>query len=194
MYSLSVDGGTLQQALKYPSVERVTVCELDRRVVELCEEFFPAFGRPFRDPRVELVIEDAFQYLEHTDRKFDVIIADTTDPIGEAKKLFTPEFCRLMSNALAKNGTVTTQCEQMYFNTALIKRMIEIGKSLARYATYYYTCVPTYPGGTIGFLYMSDQHWEKGFGKPHPGSMKYFNDDVHRGAFALPQFLQQALR
>lgn len=188
------DGGSLQQVLKHPGVEQAVVCELDRRVVEVCQEHFPQFGRPYDDPRAELVIEDAFTYLQHADRQFDVIIADTTDPIGEAEKLFSPEFYRLMASVLAPGGAVTTQCEQMYFNTGLIKQMIGIARELKRYATYYYTLVPTYPGGSIGFLYMSDTHWESGFGKPMPAGLRYLNPEVQRAAFALPEFLRLALQ
>ncbi|MCX8024835.1 MAG: hypothetical protein N3A60_06505, partial [Thermanaerothrix sp.] len=82
------DGGSLQQVLRYPSVERAVVCELDRRVVEVCREHFPAFGDPYRDPRAEVVFQDAFTYLENPPYKFDVIVSDTTDPIGPAEKLF----------------------------------------------------------------------------------------------------------
>jgi spermidine synthase len=187
------DGGTLQQVLRYATIEQVVVCELDRRVVEVCTQFFPNFGRPFDHSRVRLVIGDAFEYLECTDRKFDVIIADTTDPIGEAEKLFTAEFYELMVKALTDNGVITAQCEQMYFNALLIKRMMEIAKGLVQHPAYYHTLVPTYPGGGIGFLYMSDAHWQKGLGKPYPGEMSYLNRDVHKAAFALPEFFREFL-
>jgi spermidine synthase len=187
------DGGALREVLRHPGVERAVVCELDRRVVEVCAEHFPGFGRPLDDPRAELVIEDAFDYLQRPDQRFDVIIADTTDPIGEAEKLFSPEFYRLMADALTPGGAITTQCEQMYFHTDLIREMVQIGRSLARHAAYYWTHVPTYPGGTIGFLYLSDTPPERGFGKAHPEGMRYFNAEMHRAAFALPEFLRQAL-
>lgn len=187
------DGGTLQQVLKHSSVEQAVVCELDRGVVELCEKHFPAFEKPFQNPRSQLVIEDAFDYLQRPDSKFDVIMADTTDPIGEAEKLFSPEFYRLMANALTPGGVVVTQCEQMYFNTDLIQEMVGIGRSLKKHAGYFYTLVPTYPGGSIGFLYMSDTHWSEGFGRAYPEGLQYFNAGVHQAAFALPEFLKQAL-
>jgi spermidine synthase len=170
------------------------LCELDRRVVESCREFFPEFGRSFDDARVELVIQDAFDYLQRTEHKFDVIIADTTDPVGEAAKLFSDEFYGLMMAALRENGVVVTQCEHIYLDTHLIKAMMEIARSLAHHPAYYYTTVPTYPGGGIGFLYISDVPWEKGLGKPYPGPMNYLNREVHQAAFALPEFLKRLLR
>jgi spermidine synthase len=187
------DGGSAQQVLRHPGIEKVVVCELDRRVVELCEEHFPAFGRPFGDPRVELVIQDAFQYLKETDRRFDVIIADTTDPVGEAEKLFSEEFYQLMAGALTPGGAITTQCEQMMFDGGLIRDMLEMGRGLAEHAAYYYACVPTYPGGTLGFLYLSDTHWEQGFGKPLPDGLDYLNHEMQQAAFALPEYLRRML-
>lgn len=189
------DGGTLQQVLKYPSIEKVTVCELDRRVVELCGEYFPQFGRPFGDERVELVIEDAFTYLERVESgSFDAILSDTTDPIGEAEKLFTEEFYRLMANALKKGGAIAAQCEQMYFDLDLIQNMLEIGKKFGSESAYYYSIIPTYPGGGIGFLYVSDTPWTAGLGKQYPDRLKYLNSEIHKSAFALPEFAAVRLR
>lgn len=187
------DGGTLQQVLRHSSVEQVVVCELDKQVIEVSQQFFPDFGNPFADNRVNLMIKDAFEYLQQTEQKFDVIIADTTDPIGPAKKLFTSEFYSLMVEALTPDGVVVTQCEQMYFDLQLIKEMVTIAKGLVHYPAYYHTLVPTYPGGGIGFLYMSNTPWYNGLDKPYPSEMKYLNPDVHKAAFALPEFLKRFL-
>jgi spermidine synthase len=188
------DGGTLQQVLRYPSVKRAVVCELDRRVVEVCAEHFPAFGRPFDNPRAELVVQDAFQYLQTAGPDFDVIISDTTDPIGMAERLFSAEFYHLMAKALRPGGAIVTQCEQMFFDAALIKDIYTLASQLARHPAYYHTLVPTYPGGGIGFMYISDTPWTEGLQKPYPpGTMHYLNPDVHRAAFALPEFFRRQL-
>jgi spermidine synthase len=187
------DGGAAQLALRYSTVEQVVVCELDRRVVELSNEHFPCFGNPYADDRVELVIQDAFDYLKQPDNKFDVIISDTTDPIGEAEKLFSIEFYELMVNALTKYGAIATQCEQMYFNGPLIKEMMTIAKTLVKYPAYYHAIIPTYPGGGIGFMYMSNVPWQSGIGRPYPDGMNYFNSDVHKAAFALPEFFKKSI-
>lgn len=188
------DGGALQQVLRYPSVKEAVICELDRRVVEVCRQHFPGFGDPFADPRARLVIQDAFYFLRESGETFDAIIADTTDPIGEAEKLFSEEFYRLMVAALNPGGAITTQCEQMYFDRALIKDMVDMARGLVKHPAYYYTLVPTYPGGEIGCLYLSDTPWEQGLDTPYPpGEMHYLNPGVHRAAFALPEFLRKTL-
>lgn len=188
------DGGTLQQVLRYPSVEEVVICELDQRVVELSRQHFPFFGDPWKDPRVRLVIRDAFAYLQENPGQFDVIISDTTDPIGMAERLFSEEFYRLLAAALTPNGAAATQCEQMFFDTALIQRIYLTARKLVKHPAYYYAHVPSYPGGVIGFMYLSNRPWESGLGKPYPpGENHYLNPEIHRAAFALPEFFRRVL-
>jgi len=151
------DGGSLQQALRYPSVEEVVVCELDQRVVDLSREYFAAsFGDPWSDPRARLLIRDAFGYLEENPGQFDVIISDTTDPIGMAERLFSDEFYGLLVRSLVPGGAAATQCEQPFFDIELIKEIYKSAKALMKNPAYYYANIPTYPGGGIGFMYVSD--------------------------------------
>ena len=189
------DGGSLQQVLRYPSVEEVSICELDQRVVDLSREYFAAsFGDPWSDPRSKLLMRDAFGYLEENPGTFDVIISDTTDPIGMAERLFSDEFYKLMVRALAPGGAAATQCEQPYFDTELIKTIYQTAKSLTKNPAYYYTNVPTYPGGGIGFMYVSDTPWENGLKTPYPpGVNNYLNPEIHKAAFALPEFFRKEL-
>ncbi len=188
------DGGSLQQVLRYPNVEEVVVCELDRRVIETSREHLTFFGDPYSDPRVQIVIQDAFIFLAGKQGYFDVIISDTTDPIGEAEKLFSETFYRMMVTALRSGGTIATQCEQMFFDAALIKDILQMAGGLVKNPAYYYAMVPTYPGGGIGFMYVSDEPWTNGLNKPYPpGKMNYLNPDIHKAAFSLPEFFKQTL-
>ena len=189
------DGGSLQQVLRYPSVEEVAVCELDQRVVDLSREYFAdSFGDPWSDPRSKLLIRDAFGYLEENPGTFDVIISDTTDPIGMAERLFSDDFYKLIVRALAPGGAAATQCEQPFFDTELIKQIYQSAKTLTKNPAYYYANIPTYPGGGIGFMYVSDTPWEDGLKTPYPpGENKYLNPEIHRGAFALPEFFRKEL-
>lgn len=188
------DGGSLQQLLRYPSVKEAVVCELDRKVVDYSRQYFPAFGDPWSDPRAKLVVKDAFEYLKEPGNTFDVIVSDTTDPIGMAERLFSEEFYELMWSALNPGGAIATQCEQPYFDTALIKDILGFAKKLAKNPDYYYAQIPTYPGGGIGFMYLSNAPWENGLTRAYPpGQMNYLNPDVHRAAFALPEFFRREL-
>lgn len=189
------DGGSLQQVLRYPSVEQVVICELDQRVVDLSREYFSAsFGDPWADPRATLLVRDAFGYLEENPGQFDVIISDTTDPIGMAERLFSDEFYNLMVRALVPGGAASTQCEQPFFDTELIKQIYKSAKALTKNPAYYYANIPTYPGGGIGFMYVSNTPWENGLKTPlPPGVNNYINPEVHKAAFALPEFFKRDL-
>lgn len=188
------DGGSLQQVLRYPSVEEAVVCELDQKVVDYSRQYFPAFGDPWSDPRARLLVRDAFGYLEENPGQFDVIISDTTDPIGMAERLFSDEFYKLMVRALTPGGAAATQCEQPFFDTALIQQIYRSARALTKNPAYYYAHIPTYPGGGIGFMYVSDTPWTNGLNTPYPpGVNNYLNPDVHRAAFALPEFFRREL-
>lgn len=189
------DGGSLQQVLRYPSVMEAVVCELDQRVVELSRQYFSAsFGDPWADSRTKLLARDAFDYLEANPGQFDVIISDTTDPIGMAERLFSDEFYKLMVRALVKGGAAATQCEQPFFDTELIKQIYKSAITLTKNPAYYYANIPTYPGGGIGFMYVSDTPWEHGLKTPYPPGMNnYINPEIHKAAFALPEFFRREL-
>lgn len=188
------DGGSLQQVLRYPSVQEAIVCELDQRVVDISRENFTFFGDPWADPRAKLVIQDAFEYLKGQEGSFDVIVSDTTDPIGMAERLFSEEFYQLMARALTPGGAVATQCEQMFFDSGLIKDIYNFVQRLAKNPAYYHALIPTYPGGGIGFMYMSDTPWTEGVKTPYPpGMMNYLNPEIHRAAFALPEFFRRQI-
>ena len=188
------DGGALQQALRYPSVQEAVVCELDQRVVDLSREHFKRFGDPWSHPRAKLLVRDAFGYLEENPGQFDVIISDTTDPIGMAERLFSDEFYKLMVRALTPNGAAATQCEQPFFDTELITQIYQSAKALTKNPAYYYANIPTYPGGGIGFMYVSNTPWENGLKTPYPpGVNNYLNPDIHKAAFALPEFFRKEL-
>jgi spermidine synthase len=188
------DGGSLQQVLRYPSVEEAIVCELDQRVVDLSREHFASFGDPWADPRAKLLVRDAFGFLEENPGQFDVIISDTTDPIGMAERLFSDEFYKLLVRALTPTGAAATQCEQPFFDTELIKTIYQTAKTLVKNPAYYYANIPTYPGGGIGFMYVSNTPWENGLKTPFPpGVNNYINTDVHKAAFALPEFFRKEL-
>jgi len=188
------DGGSLQQVLRYPSLEEVVVCELDQRVVDVSRAHFDFFGNPWADPRSKLVVRDAFQYLEEEPGSFDAIISDTTDPIGMAERLFSEEFYRLMWRALTPGGALATQCEQMFFDADLILDIYALARKLARSPAYYHALIPTYPGGGIGFMYISDTPWSVGLKTSYPpGQMNYLNPQVHQAAFALPEFFRQRM-
>ena len=99
-----------------------------------------------------------------------------------------------MWSALNPGGALATQCEQPFFDAALIKDILGFARRLAKNPAYYYANIPTYPGGGIGFMYVSNTPWTDGLARAYPpGQMNYLNPDIHRAAFALPEFFRREL-
>lgn len=149
---------------------------------------------PWSDARAKLLVRDAFGYLEESPDQFDVIISDTTDPIGMAERLFSDEFYKSMVRSLISGGAAATQCEQPFFDRALIRQLYQSARALTKNPAYYYANIPAYPGGGIGFMYVSDTSWEDGLKTPvPPGINSYINPEIHKAAFALPEFFRREL-
>jgi len=111
------DGGTLREVLKHKTVEKAVMVEIDELVVEVSKIYLGIDRGAFDDPRAEIIIGDGVEYVKNTKEKFDVIIIDSTDPVGPAKRLFSEEFYRSAYNALNEQGIVVTQAGSVYLFT-----------------------------------------------------------------------------
>ncbi len=184
------DGGAVREVIKHPSVERVVLCEIDPEVVRVAREYLPQLASGLDDERVEIIHADGVAYVaEHTDA-FDVIITDSTDPLGPGEVLFSESYYRNAHKALTENGIATCQLESYFYHTHVISGLFNTFSEIFPLTAYYYTQVPTYPSGLIGFAFLS-----KG---PHPlrdmdqdraaalTGLEYYSPAIHRAAFALP--------
>jgi spermidine synthase len=189
------DGAALKELLRYPCIEEVVVCELDKRVIEICSKFFPSFASAWDDKRVKVKIGDAFEYLEKSpESSFDVILSDSTDPIGPAENLFSEKFYSLIVRALTPEGAAACQCDQPDFNPEIVSRLYRIAKELVKHPAYYWALMPSFIGGAIGMIYLSNHPWQDGLNKPYPpGENRYLNEETHKAAFALPEHFKKAL-
>lgn len=191
------DGGSIREIVKYKSIEEVHLCEIDKEVVEVSKRHLPNLSSGFYDPRVKVFYEDGAQFIKDKKGEYDVIIVDSTDPVGAAVVLFEEPFYRDMYAALKADGIVVSQCESIYYHQALIKRMFEFISDIFQITGYYYSLVPTYPSGTIGFAFCSKKY--------HPlkdvdetridelGKLKYYTPQIHRASFCLPAFIKEIL-
>lgn len=194
------DGMLLQEVCRHKEVQKVILVEIDQMVIEACKQhlkFAPA-GR-FDDPRVEIVVADGAVYLQDpaNRNKFDIIIADTLDPVGPGESLFEPEFYESMHAALRPNGIVCTQGENMWINFDLVRDLVSCCADIFDYAEYATTSVPSYPCGQIGFV-LGRKGSEKSCSVPvrrltFQEDLKWYNPQMHRAAFVLPQYLKTAL-
>ena len=197
------DGGVLREAVRHPEVERIDMCEIDADVVSVSKQFFSeTMATAFTDPRLTLIHDDAAVFLREPSRvgAYDVIIVDSSDPVGPAESLFQPAFYESMRAALAPGGIVCTQGECIWLHLPLISSVITACGAIFPTVEYAYTTIPTYPSGQIGFVICSLDNREGAARLPArlpapamDAALKYYTPQLHSAAFVLPAFAQKAL-
>jgi spermidine synthase len=195
------DGGVLREVAKHKSVEEIHMCEIDKQVVAVSKQFFSnTLATSFNDPRLKLLFCDATKYLleEGEMQNYDVIICDSSDPIGPAKELFSKDFYVLMCNALSETGILCTQCECQWNHLELISSVLNNTKNIFGNSAYAYTTIPSYPSGQIGFIIASKNSSTnvKTPLRKIPKSMKlnYYSKNIHKASFILPEFSDRLLK
>jgi spermidine synthase len=193
------DGGVLREALRHPEVEQVTLCEIDRGVIDLCRQHFPQISAgAYDDPRTRIVIADGTKFVAETDERFDVIMVDSTDPVGPGAVLFTQEFYADCRRALAKGGVLVTQNGIPFLQAGELKQSIGFFQDLFKDAYAYLATTPSYFGGPMSYGWATDnrklrQHDQKKIERRYKkaGSFptRYWRPDVHVAAFALPTYV-----
>lgn len=146
------DGGVAREVAKHPAVEEIHQVEIDGRVVELSKQYLPHMAAGFSSPKMNLTIGDGFEYMKNHTNEFDVIITDSSDPIGPAVSLFQETYFTLMKRALCDGGIVCSQGGTYWTDIEMIKSTIAHCKTQFPVATYATSSVSTYPCGQIGFI------------------------------------------
>jgi len=180
------DGGAATEFLKL-GLESITNVEIDSQVVEVSRKFFPALASSFLDSRVKLIIGDGAEFLAENKEKFDIIIVDSTDPVGPAEVLFQKEFYGSVKKALAKDGVIVTQSGSPFYQPNGLKLAYNGMRGVFSHVSVYTAFIPTYPSGFWSFTMGSDSALSRRDEKV--GAGKYFNEQILEGAFRLPQFL-----
>jgi spermidine synthase len=189
------DGGTAREVLRHKSVKKCVMVEIDRMVVDACREFIPQTSKDLDDPRMELIFGDGVKYVKETEEKFDVILVDSTDPIGPATPLFGVDFYRDVHKTLSDNGIVVSQGETPFFAPETQSSLLSILNNLFEKVLIYNFSNITYPGGLWSFTFATKGlHPIKDFDEKRVTDsnleFQYYNSDIHRAAFALPQFMK----
>ena len=195
------DGGALRTALQHP-IEQATLVEIDGTVVDLARKYLqPICGDAFDDPRSQLLITDGARFVAETDQRFDVIIVDSTDPVGTAQILFTSQFYGNCHRCLRPGGILITQSGVPFVQHEQLQRCAAALRARFADATFYMGAVPTYNGGPMAFGWASDQPTHR----HHDADLlrvryaqagirtRYYNPDVHLAAFALPNYVRELL-
>lgn len=186
------DCGVAREVCKYQNVKEIDMVEIDELVVKACKEHLPEVSGNLHDPRVNFLYVDGVQFAKEKENEYDVIIVDSSDPVGPAEQLFSESFYRNLQRALKEDGLMVCQSQSPIFHLDVLKQSYHHLSSLFPITKQYTAVVPTYPGGlwsfTIGSKKFTDIH-VKEFNK----DTKYVNQDILEGCFKLPKFLQDAL-
>ena len=196
------DGGVLRECCRHASIERIVQVEIDMAVIEMAKTWLPKHSDgAYDDPRVEIVIGDGLDYVRSTDERFDVIISDSTDPIGPGEALFTEDFYAGCKRCLADGGVVVTQ------NGVAFMQLDEVTTTARRLdaqfadAAFYGAAVPTYVGGIMTLAWGTDdpalrQHDVETLAKRFEDAgieTRYYTPAVHRAAFSMPRYVEAAI-
>ena len=186
------DGGAVRELVRYKSLLRIDMVEIDRDVVEVCKEFFPTMTSGLGDPRVNLFFEDGLRYIRSHSDEYDLIIVDSTDPFGPGEGLFSKEFYGNCFNALKDDGILVNQHESVFYReyASAMRRVHTIIRDLFPICRVYQAHIPTYPSGHWLFGFASKLfdplHDLDGSWKDLDIYTKYYNPELHMGCFALP--------
>ncbi|KAF8641738.1 hypothetical protein AX16_009815 [Volvariella volvacea WC 439] len=183
------DGGVVREVLKHDTVENVVLCDIDEAVVRVSKQYLPHMSSLLSDPRVTVFIGDGFKFLAENEATYDVIITDSSDPVGPAQSLFEKPYFQLLHDALAPGGHISTQGECLWIHLPLISDLKNITGGIFAVSEYAFTTIPTYPSGQIGFM-LAAKAPGRDLKTPVRGvpNTRYYNKDVHRAAFILPEF------
>ena len=194
------DGGTARELLRHDCYDEVVMVEIDDKVIEACKEHLPGIASAFGNPKLNLIVDDGIKYVkEAANGSFDIVIVDSTDPVGPAEGLFTVEFYKEVYRILSDDGIMVTQSESPRFNSKVFREIYQVYRSIfgQDQVHCYLAYIPTYPTGMWSFSYSSkgkahplngfNAEESKAFAKKH--GLKYYNEGIHQAAFALPNFV-----
>ena len=192
------DGGTAREVIKHKGVKGIYQVEIDAEVIAVAKKFFPSLGRSLEHPKVNVQVMDAVQYLRETREQFDVILIDSTDPvIDQSEGLFTVSFYRDCLNALTEHGVVAAQIGDIVFDRDIVLSVYRKLKKVFPAVKIFRAPIPSYTLIPFSFACCSKtEDPEKGLGISRFDrgfSTRYYTPQMHRAAFALPEYLRKDL-
>lgn len=197
------DGGAMRELLRHTGVERIVLAEIDGEVIDFSRKWLPTVSNgSFDDARVEIKIVDGVEYMREGDETFDLIIIDSSDPVGPSAVLFTEEFYRDCHKRLAPGGMLVTQSGLAAIHSDVVENTSLYFSRIFKHHGFYAITVPTFSGGVMTLGFATDDAEKM---SPAAGSIesrfeasgldtRYYSPAVHRGAFALPRYLDALLK
>ncbi len=196
------DGGTAREVMKHNSVNQVDMVEIDKTVVDASKQFLPNVG-DFDNPKLNVHYDDGITFVKGVSDPYDVIIIDGSDPVGPAKGLFEKDFYQYCYDALKENGVLTTQTESPWIRSyyPAIKKVYKTLDELFSNAGMYVCYIPLYPAGMWSMMCASKKTGafeDSVIKRAEEGvvsldDLKYYNPEIHKAAFALPNFVKEII-
>lgn len=191
------DGGVARECVRHDAVKSVTMVEIDGKVVELAKEYLPTISAAMREenPKLTVTIGDGLAHVAEKENYYDVIIVDCSDPIGPGEGLFQEPFYKNVNKALKEDGLFVQQTESPFLHQPLIHDVFEVVERNFPIARLYTAFIPLYPAGMHCFTMGSKKYdpctWEPN--RARNFETKYYNEDIQKAAFALPNFVKEIL-
>jgi len=190
------DGGVVREALKHPKVEQIVLVEIDDKVIEYSKTYLPEIAGALDDPRVRVVVGDGYRHIHDHPGEYDVIMVDSTEPVGPAVELFTRGFYRGLYDALREDGLFVAQTDNPWFKADLIRKVNRDIRDIFPLVRVYVANVPTYPSGLWTFTVGSKKYDPLTIDEKDVPDLdtKYYSPRLHKAAFALPRFVEELVR
>ncbi|MED4534806.1 spermidine synthase [Metabacillus fastidiosus] len=185
------DGGVIREVLKHSSVKKATLVDIDGKVIEYSKKYLPYIAGQLDDSRVDVQVGDGFMHIAKSENEYDVIMVDSTEPVGPAVNLFSKGFYAGISKALKDDGIFVAQTDNPWFTPDLISNVQRDVKEIFPITRLYLANIPTYPSGLWSFTIGSKKYdpLEVGEERFHEIDTKYYTKDIHKAAFVLPKFV-----
>lgn len=190
------DGGTVREVLKHEGISRIQQVEIDREIIAISKKYFPSLSSSLDHPKVNFLLMDAVQYVRDIKEKFDIILVDSTDPVIEQSEgLFTVSFYRDCLNALTEQGILASQVGDISFDTGVVLDVFSKLKEVFPIVRIFRAPIPSYTLVPYSFAFCSKTiRPEMGLGPSRFSKSfqtRYYNDQIHKAAFALPEHLRK---
>ncbi|MBS4200738.1 spermidine synthase [Bacillus sp. FJAT-49732] len=189
------DGGVIREIMKHPSVQKAVLVDIDGKVIEYSKKYLSSIAHELDNERVEVKVGDGFMEIAQSENEYDVIMVDSTEPVGPAVNLFTKGFYAGISKALKEDGIFVAQTDNPWFKADLIREVQQDVKEIFPITKLYIANIPTYPSGMWTFTLGSKRYdplavEESRF---HSIETNYYTKDLHKAAFVLPKFVSDLI-
>ncbi|MCR8658905.1 polyamine aminopropyltransferase [Paenibacillus endoradicis] len=190
------DGGVIREIMKHPKVKKAVLVDIDGKVIEYSKKYLPTIACELDNPRVEVQVNDGFMHIHDHKNTYDVIMVDSTEPVGPAANLFTRGFYQGIYDALKEDGIFVAQTDNPWFKADLIQMVNRDVKEVFPIVRVYAANIPTYPSGLWTFTMGSKKYDPLEVDETTIPELdtKYYTPRLHKTAFVLPKFVEDLVK